>query len=83
MVFSQKARAAGATDFNPLSHEQKQTIVTAIIRGAAEQAGQYQHAAFFNGDNDIYDMEQIADWIDQLTNCHCALCATKREKGRG
>lgn len=75
MKFSEQARAAGATDFNPLSHEEKQAIVVAALRLAAEQSGQYQHAAGFDTDSRIFDMEQICDWIDYLTDCHCSLCS--------
>lgn len=64
-----------ATDFNGLTHSEKQAIVTALIRGAAEQWGEVCMPAADVGDNRQFHMEQIADWIDQLTDCHCSLCS--------
>lgn len=55
-----------ATDFNSLTFEAKQAIVTAIIRAGAEMWGEECMPAADAGDNRLFVMEQIADWVDKL-----------------
>ena len=65
-----------ATDFNDLLHAEKQAIVVAALRACSEAWGEVCMPAADIGDNRQFVMEQLCDWVDQLTDCHCSLCAS-------
>lgn len=59
-------RATRCTDFNTLPFAEKQSILCALIRGAADQWGEECMPAADIGDNRLFCMEQICDWVDSI-----------------
>lgn len=56
------------TNFSRLTHEQKTSVVLAIITGAAELWGDECMPAADQGDNTLYSMDEIYDWaVAQLS----------------
>lgn len=60
------AKHPEVTDFNTLSHAEKQGIVTAALRACAEMWGEECMPAADAGDNRTFVMEQLCDWVDSF-----------------
>lgn len=53
-------------DFTTLKLHEKQEVVLAILSACEDQWGRECFAAADAGDNRLYDLQQIADWIQRL-----------------
>ena len=51
------------TRFNALPHEEKRQIILAIVQGAAEQWGTECMPATDLGDNRVFNMDEIYEWL--------------------
>lgn len=52
------------SNFNRLTDEQKSSVVLAIVLGAAEMWGEECMPAADRGDNTVYNMNEIHDWLE-------------------
>lgn len=52
------------TPFSSLSFEEQKTVLKAMILGCADEWGQECMPAAGSGDNRVFDLDELIDWVD-------------------